>query len=235
MMHNWFLIDEDGFHPIHHSPRTPQTARTAQAWTRNHASTTPLHTTDWPAFTQLAVDASPARVHQALLELAAENQLELEDVTSNPELWNEALYIANDRCLTLVGEPMTDLDERILQAPVAETLMQRLGASGAFFGYDPACETLHLTVFDAGRPVFSWADSNLPGPSYTLIFHPDHTCTHEDPRYFALHKLGFPPTSPLLDRYAFVESQLRTLGLDPVCPELLEKQIAAVLRLTAPR
>lgn len=221
MIQNWYLVDENGFHPIQH------TGRSMDVWPKANF---PSNTAIWPAFTQLAVDASPTAVQNALLELAAENLLLLENITTQPDLWHEAIYIATDRNLTLISEPMTDLDDRILQAPVAEALMQRLAANGAFFGYDPAGETLHLTLYNAGSPAFSWSDSTQPGPSYALTFHTDKTCTHEDPRYFALQKLGIPHTSTLLDRYAFIESELRTLGLDSICPELQEKQISAVLQ-----
>ncbi len=222
MIQSWYLIDNDGLHPINHS------GPSVNAWTQTKPSPNPEI---WPAFTQLAVDASADDVQRALRELASENSLLLEDITQKPEQWNDAIYIVADRHQTLIGEPHTDLDDCILQAPVAETLMKRLNASGAFFGYDPATETLHLTVFREGIPVFAWADSTQPGPSYALTFHTDGTCTHEDPRHFALQKLGIPATSSLLDRYDFVESQLRALGLDPVCPDLQEKQIAAVLRI----
>src|SRR5690554_2688990 len=138
MIQNWYLIDNDGFHPINHA------GRAVNAWTQ----TNPSHTPDvWPAFTQLAIDASPDDVQNALRELASENSLLLEDITQKPDQWNDAIYIVNDRHHTLIGEPQTDLDDCILQPPVAEALMIRLTASGAFFGYDPATETLYLTVY----------------------------------------------------------------------------------------
>lgn len=222
MIQNWYLIDNDGFHPIHH------TRRSINSWISGNSSAGPAI---WPAFTQLAADVSTDEVQNALHELAQENSLVLEDITEQPEHWSDAIYIVDDRHHTLLGEPQTDLDDCILQAPVAEALMKRLHASGAFYGYDPASETLFLTVFSHGKPVFAWADSTRPGPSYALTFHDDGSCTHEDPRHFALEKLGIPTTSTLLDRYDFLESQLRALDLDPVCPTLDEKQVSAVLRI----
>ncbi|MBA2663081.1 MAG: hypothetical protein H0U74_12365 [Bradymonadaceae bacterium] len=221
MIRNWYLIDDDGFREI------KRASGPVDFWTKFNAAQTDAL---WPPFTQLVVEAPAKRVRSALIALGEESAVGLEDVTARPELWSEGIYLANMHQLTLVSEPLTELEDRFVQADASEAIVQSLSAAGAFFGYDPSCDTLHLTMFQNGRPTFTWYDSAEPGPSYALVFNADGSCTHEDPRHFALRMLDMPRTSPLLDRYAFVESNLRSLGVDPVCPDLGELPIAHVLR-----
>lgn len=219
-MHTLYLIDDNGFREAR------RRGVEADFWKKFNAGRLDA---PWPAFTQLAIDAPAERVVEALRALSAEFELPLEEVGADPAHQVEGIYVATHNGLTLVSEPHTDLDERLLGEPMAEWLVRTLYAPAAYFGYDPSCATLHLTMFHNGRPVFAWCDSVMPGPSYAYVFNGDGTCTHEDPRHFALRMLDMPLTSPLLDRYAFVESNLRSIGIDQVCPDLTELPLSAVL------
>lgn len=185
----------------------------------------------WPAFTQAAVCTELGRAIATIQEISGELDFDFHDVTDAPELWDDNVCLATDNDLTLMAEPSVDLDERFVNAESAEMLLERLQVDGAFFGYDPAAGTLMLSVFSQGTPDFLWSDSLEPGPSYAITFHDDGTATQEDPRKFALRRLGQPETSPFLDRYAFVENELAKLGLNDVQPELERRPIVAVLNL----
>lgn len=185
----------------------------------------------WPAFTQAAVCAELGKAVATIREISGELDYDYEDVTMTPEMWDGGLCLATDDELTLMTEPSVELDERFVNAESAEMLLERLEVDGAFFGYDPAAGTLMLSVFSNGTPDFLWADSLQPGPSHAITFHDDGTATQEDPRKFALRRLGQPETSPFLDRYAFVENELAKLGLQDVQPELERRPIVAVLNL----
>ncbi len=220
MSREWYLIDDNGVHPL--SPdREPE-----DFWEQFH------HDGDeapWPAFNQLIVDASPTQTVEALGRTAPEMGLELNEVTEQPERWQGSLVIARAGALVAVGEPGVGLDERVMALPWSEVLVEHLCCDGAFFGYDPGAGTLHLTRFVEGSVEFAWCDSLVPGPSYAMIFDGDGGATDEDPRQFALRKLGMPETSPLLDRYQFVTQQLQQLGVDEICPGLEELSVAAVM------
>ena len=185
----------------------------------------------WPAFTQAAVCAQLGKALSAAHEIAGEYDLDCTDVTESPEMWDGGVCFATADQLTLMTEPSVDLEERFVNAESAELLLERLEVSGAFFGYDPAAGTLMLSVFSNGNPVFLWSDSLQPGPSFAITFHDDGTATQEDPRKFALRRLGQPETSPFLDRYAFVEHELAKLGLSDVQPDLEQRPIIAVLQM----
>ena len=137
--------------------------------------------------------------------------------------------VAESGDLTVLAEPGVDLDEATMALPWAEELMADLRCDGAYFGYDDAAKTLHITRFRAGSYDFSWADSLLPGPSYAMVFDDEGGCTDEDPRRFALKMLDMPLTSPLLDRYHFMSHILAQLGLETVHPELLDLPVSAVI------
>lgn len=223
MNQTWYLIDDDGCHAIHLGGGGP-----LDFWSKFNQSSADR---GWPAFSQLAVDASPEDLVAALWTVARSFGLEFEEITNRPETWEEAMFVADGARVVFVAEPSTDLDEQILGQEFAAVLIEELGCAGAFFGYDPASGTLHLTMFEGGRPTFSWCDSLSPGPSYALVFNADGSCTHEDPRHFALRMMDMPATSPLLDRHAFVESNLRSLGIDGIRPDLEEFPIYCVMRL----
>lgn len=184
----------------------------------------------WPAFTQMVVCDGLEPTIDALLE-AADHHYHCRELTDDPEQWDESMCVCTDQDLTLIGEPSVDFADRLITPEFCEQIIAHLEADAAFFGYDPSAGTLTLTVFSQGQPDFSWSDSLEPGPSHAVTFHDDGTATDEDPRRFALERLGQPLTSPFLDRYAFVEHELRQLGLDEVDPDLVGHPIVAVFRL----
>ncbi|MFU8803831.1 MAG: hypothetical protein ACNA8W_08500 [Bradymonadaceae bacterium] len=223
MNQTWYLIDDDGCHAINIAGTDP-----LDFWSKFNRKASDQ---GWPPFSQLAVDAGAERTRGAILEVAEEFDLALEEITDQPEAWAEAIFLAHGSRTAFVAEPSTELDEQIIGQEWASAIVQRLCCAGAFFGYDPAGGTLHLTMFDKGRITFSWCDSLSPGPSYALVFHADGTCTHEDPRHFALRMMDMPPTSPLLDRHAFLETNLRLLGIDAIHPDLEPFPIHSVMRI----
>ncbi len=224
MERTWFLIDDDGCRRIDVSEKKWDFWSEFRAGDADDA---------WPAFTQAAVRTDLARAQQAIHQLAAEFGLSCRDVTHLPEQWDEALCLADGEALTLMAEPQVDFDDRFMAPDTAEQLLANLESDGAFFGYDPSAGTLMLTIFEGGRPRFSWCDSLEPGPSHAVTFHDDGTATEEDPRRFALRRMGQPETSPFLDRYAFVEHELARLGLVDVAPNLGDRPIVAALQLEA--
>jgi len=192
--------------------------------------------TAWPAFTQLVACAPARELCRAISALAAELEVECSDVSDQPEYWHDALLLneqilGSGEPLTLLSEPGTDFDARLLEPNAAESIFEKLGTDGAFFGHEPEAGTLMLSVYRQGHLEFSWSDSILPGPSHALTFYPDGRATAEDPRPFALQRLGQAPSSPFLDRYAFVAHELAKLGLDEISPLLTNRTISAALRL----
>ncbi len=222
MQRQWYLIDDDGIHPLNMADQSDD------FWT--NFTYDGDDDAPWPAFNQTVVDASPSKTVDALSKTAPELGVCLEEVTDDPARWHGGLMVARADELTLLGEPDLDLDDRLMALSWTEQLIGELRCDGAFFGYDPAAKTLHLTVFSKGAPQFAWSDSLTPGPSYAMIFDDEGNCVDEDPRRFALRMLGMPETSPLLDRYQFVESQLAQMGLNIISPDLGEYPVAAVLR-----
>lgn len=225
MRRHWYLIDDDGWHRINVSEDS------WDFWSDFRSDDD--DDVAWPAFTQAAVRAEIDEVRQALVQVAEEFDLDCADVTHLPAKWDGGLCLASLEELTLLSEPHVDLDERFVSPVTTERLVEVLETDGAFYGYDPAAGTLTLTTYSAGSPNFVWYDSLTPGPSQALTFHDDGTATDEDPRRFALHRLGQPATSPFLDRYAFVENELAKLGIAEVDPEMGDLAIKAVLRLAA--
>ena len=221
MQREWYLIDDDGIHPLDVDDKPDdfweQFDRTGDD-------------APWPEFNQLVVDASPTRTVEALHRSAPQLGMGLDDVTEEPERWDQGLVIteAGDG-LTAIGEPGVDLDERAMALPWTKQLVAELRCDGAFFGYDRSAGTLHLAMFSNGATDFAWCDSLVPGPSYAMEFDEQGRSTDEDPRKFALRKLGMPESSPLLDRYGFVIAHLEQLGLETISPELHDLPVAAVL------
>lgn len=221
MTREWYLIDDDGIHPLNMDNEPIDFWKKFQDEDDDEAP--------WPPFNQLAVEAAATEVVEVLRRTAPSLNVELDDITDRPERWAGGLVVSEASELTLVGEPGVDLDDRAVALPWSEALVEELGCDGAFFGYDPAAGTLHLTMFSDGAPDFAWCDSLKPGPSYAMVFDGDGRCTEEDPRRYALRMLELPETSPFLDRYQFVLSRLKGLGLDTVSPELDNFPIAAVM------
>lgn len=222
MHRQWYLIDDDGIHPIDVGDDVED------FWKKFDGDG---QDAPWPEFNQTAVDASPEEAVRALRKTASKLGLELTDVSDSPALWSDGLTVGQAGELTVLGEPGVDIDDRWMALEWSEALASELGCDGAFFGYEQAAKTLHLTVFSEGSVDFSWCDSLLPGPSYAMVFDGDGRCTDEDPRRFALRKLEMPETSPLLDRYRFVLVELHRLGLEKVRPGLDDVPVATVLQV----
>ena len=224
MTRHWYLIDDDGCHRIDVSDDS------WDFWS-GFRSGAEDEDDQWPAFTQAAVRAQVGDIVEAVHRVAVEFDFECRDVTHLPEMWDGALCFATADGLTLFTEPTADFDERFVTPETAEQIVEELGADGAFFGHDPAAGTLTLTTFEAGAPTLAWSDSLSPGPSHAVTFDTEGKATEEDPRRFALRRLGQPETSPFLDRYAFIEHELAKLGINAVQPDLDDSPIVAVLRL----
>lgn len=220
MQRQWYLIDDDGIHPLMGDDDT------RDFWQHFNRGDDDA---PWPPFNQVVVQASPTRVVEALARTGPALGLRLREVTDDPAQWPEALVVADADGVTVVGEPGVDIDDAALAMPWAEALMAELRCDGALFGYDDAAKTLHLSRFKEGTYDFAWADSLLPGPSYAMVFDDDGQCVESDPRRFALQMLDMPETSPLLDRYQFVHAILAELGLETIEPQLLDLPVSAVL------
>lgn len=223
MNREWYLIDDDGIHPLD-TGREPEPDDYFEQFHHDSGQA------PWPPFSQLVVDASATKTVDALGRTAPELGVELQEVTEQPERWDDGLVVARAGELTALGEPDVDLDDRVMALPWTERLVEDLRCDGAFFGYDPAAATLYLTRFADGKIDFAWCDSLVPGPSYAMIFDDGGQATDEDPRTFALRRLDMPETSPLLDRYHFVTTELQRLGLEEVSPRLAELPVAAVMK-----
>ncbi len=218
MHRQWYLIDDDGVHPL--SPG----AEPVDFWARFERDG---EEAPWPAFTQLILRAGTAQVAKALARTGPRLGVGLTDVLEAPEEWVEAMIVAADGEVCVIGEPGVDLDEKVMAAEWAEALVEELGCDGAYFGHDPAASTLHLTRYESGAVSFEWCDSVLPGPSYAMVFDEEGACRSEDPRKFALRAMDLPETSPLLDRHRFVMMHLTEVGLQRVSPDLSELPVQA--------
>lgn len=220
MQRQWYLIDDEGIHPVR---RGGEPENFWELFDREGEEA------PWPEFSQLVIDASAGRVMEGLLGTAGDLGVVVEEVTNRPECWPGSILLAESGSMTILGEPGVESDERVLALEWSEELIAQLRADGAFFGYDPAAGTLFLTLFREGRLEFAWCDSLLPGPSYAMVFDESGQCRDEDPRRFALKRLGMPETSPLLDRHRFFLAELERIGLDRVRPELEDFPIAAAI------
>lgn len=187
----------------------------------------------WPAFRQLVLlDVQLHDVARAIETVAGTLGLSCRDVTDDPRSWAGALLLAQPVSGRVhVAQPDVPLDEGFLRHETADPVAGLLAADGAFFGHDPDIGLMHLTTFDTGAPRLAWFDSLEPGPSFARHFDDQGQCTEEDPRLFALRRLGMPETSPLLDRYAFVEHVLGELAIDGVHAGFDDLPVARALLL----
>jgi hypothetical protein len=210
-VHRWQLIDETGRRDFLVNRRTGSVTSQTHSGRGN-----------WPAFTQLALDADLDAVASAVDPVAQEFERECRRLQSSATEQAHTLQLATSSGLTLLAEPSIDFEERFVTAASSEALVERLEVDGVHFGFDPSSDTLHLTRFSSGYPDFTWCDSLRPGPSFALVFHEDGRCTEEDPRSFAKDYLGLRGDTEMLDRRAFVSRVLETLGLEKVDPDLHE-------------
>ncbi len=218
IMSQWFLIDRDGQRPVHNT--SPNFSRF-----RDDASQ------DWPAFSQLVVDANLEHLLRALKTVAQVNGLELEDVSAKPEAWESALIIVRNGAALIISETDLDADFQLLHDESAGQIAGLLAANAAFFGHDTSCGNLFVSTWDAGAIDLAWSDSVEPGPSHARVFHRNGLCTDEDPRDYALRALDMPATSPLLDRYAFVDFLLKPFGIEEVKPSIDDLPVVAAFKV----
>lgn len=220
MRHNWYIIDRWG--------RRSVNCRRDTYWSRFDYRGVDI---DWPEFSQFVTRASPDMLQRALSTFAEMLDVQIVDVTDDPAMWDGALIVVRNGGATCVAEPGLDLDERLLRPESASAIAGLLADDGAFFGFDPAAGTVHVTRYDTGVPTLEWFDSTEPGPSHARTFQTNGRATDEDPRAFALRYLGLPESSPLLDRLAFVRAVLDDLGMEVISPELDDLPVTQVLRL----
>lgn len=231
----WYIVDARGWRRID----VTATRKGELRWDYWSGFRAQEDASAWPDFAQFAVRAPAAQVRAALQSVAERLGLSYAEITHQPEAWADALFVTEERVgahdvACLVGEPRRDVEARLVGEESAELFFELLGADGAFFGHAVDSGTLFLSVFRAGQLEFAWRDSLQPGPHWALTIYADGRAVTEDPRAFALNRLGLPPTSPLLDRYAFVEQELSALGLPPVSPLLAHRPIRAAFRMDAP-
>ncbi len=191
---------------------------------------------EWPEFTQFVVsikDVKLTDIQQAVETVAGTRGLEPQDVSSEPEHWDEALVVARNGDAWCLAEPRVDLEDRFLDEEAAEQIAGLLAADAVFFGHRPGSGTIHVTRYETGACTLAWYDSSLPGPSFARIFHRNGQCTDEDPRSYALRVMDMPETSPLLDRYAFVANQVQSFGMQSISPELDECEIEKAFEFLA--
>ena len=220
MRQHWFIIDRWG--------RRSANCRADNYWSRFDYGAIDI---DWPEFNQLVTSAPAPNVVKALRTFATMLDVELVDVTAEPQRWDGAILIARNGDAVVIGEPGVDLDERLLRPESADAICGLLAYDGAFFGYDPAAGTVHVTTYDLGVVTLDWWDSVSPGPSYARTFEHNGRARDEDPRPYALRELGLPESSPLLDRYAFIEHVLAPYGMDELEPQFDTLQVVNALRL----
>lgn len=221
MREQWFIIDRWG--------RRSVNFRADTYWSRFDYGAIDI---DWPEFNQLVISThDDETVVRALRAFASMLGVELVDVSSEPERWLGSVLVVRDGEALVVSEPGVELDERILRPESADAICGLLAQDGAFFGYDPATGTVNVTTYELGMPTLEWWDSVLPGPSFARTFLENGRARDEDPRQYALRELGLPATSPLLDRYAFVEHLLEPFGLARIAPELDSLPVVRALRL----
>ena len=215
IMSQWFLIDRDGQRPVHNTH--------PDFFSRFSDDVSQ----DWPAFSQLVVDSSLSHLLKAIETVAHVNGLRLEDVTSQPESWGSALIVVRNGASVVVSETDLDADFQLLHDESASQIAGLLATNAAFFGHDTSCGNLFVSTWDTGAIDFAWSDSVEPGPSYARVFHRNGMCTEEDPREYALRLLDMPATSPLLDRYAFIDFLLKPFGLEDVKPSIDDLPVMA--------
>lgn len=218
-MSQWFLIDRDGRRPVR--PSTP-----------DFFSLFDYHGDEmWPPFSQLVVDANLRHLLKALQTTARVNGLDLEDVSTQPEAWSSALVIVRNGASLIVADTDLDTDFQLLHDEAASQIAGLLACNAAFFGHEISAGTVFISTWEMGAINLTWCDSVEPGPSFARVFHRNGTCTEEDPRDFALRALDMPATSPLLDRYAFVEFLLKPFGIQEVRPLVDDLPIVAAFKV----
>ncbi len=219
MRQNLFIIDRWG--------RRSANYRNRSYWNRGKQGVVSI---DWPSFNQLVARADGDTIVQALRTFARMLEVELVDVTDEPHRWEEGIVLHRVGAHTAVTEPEVDLSDRLLRPETADAIVGLLAEDAAFYGYDEATETLHVTVYRAGVPTLEWWDSELPGPSFARTFETNGRATDEDPRLYALRAMDLAPTSSMVDRVSFVEQSLAPFEIEELPPATHSLDILRVLR-----
>jgi hypothetical protein len=213
MVRRWHLIDDDGRREV----IVDLERRRIETGIKVH-----YDRKSWPAFTQLAIRAGLEEVVAAVPAVADEFDLPCRRITEPQAPEEHVLWFARDGDLVLAAEPDVEFENRFVTAASSEALAEHLATDAVHFGHDPSAESLHLTKYRDGTPVYTWCDSLRPGPSFALTFHDNGRCTEEDPRQFALRRVDGSGHSSALDRTAFLEQELAETGLSEIDPELRE-------------
>ncbi|MFB6350586.1 MAG: hypothetical protein ABEN55_02125 [Bradymonadaceae bacterium] len=213
MANRWQIIDDNGSRDV---LVDHETGRVVSGVKVSHTHC------EWPPFTQFAVHAPLDDVTDALEDVAREFDLPCRPCASSTRGREHRVEFAQTGDLTLIGEPGVPFDDRFVTAASSEALVEYLETDGVHFGHDPQTGSLHLTTFVDGAPDFTWCDSLQPGPSFALTFHDDGRCTEEDPRRFALRRMGAERTGGCLDRRAFILEELHNAGLATIDPDFQE-------------
>lgn len=218
MARRWQIIDDDGSRDVIVDHANGEISSGVKV---SHRGST------WPAFTQFAVRESVEALRDAIIGVTREFALPCTEVDVGHSEREHRVELIERGELVYLGEPGISFDDRFVTAASSEAIAERLGADGVHFGHEPSAGSLHLTKFQAGSPVFTWCDSLRPGPSFALTFHQDGRCTEQDPRRFALQRMGGDGTG-CLDRRAFVLSELELFGVERVDPAFESQAPAAV-------
>lgn len=218
-MSQWFLIDQNGRRPIQKSP---------DFWSEFEYQQDEI----WPDFAELVLMAKLEHIHMALQTWATTVGMKVQDVTESPDAWDSAVLIARNGSSYCLFEVPSDDDFALIHAESAELIAGLLSCHAAFFGAEESTGLVFVNTYDLGQIDVSWYDSVEPGPSFARVFHKNGSCTEEDPRAYALERMDMPATSPLLDRYAFVETMLSGLGLEEIRPGIDLSKVVCALRFT---
>ncbi len=193
---SWLLLDDQGARPIAVDPARAN-------WAASQ---------DWPAFARLALEAPLEEVLEQTLRHLSGPPWEIHTHVAQDDSDDEVWWLGHHAPFTWVQEPFMEA-QGLLDPTMAEQLALACQARGAYLHHEPDSGQLYLALFERGRVHLAWCDTFAPGPSFSLTFHEDGFCTHEDPRLFALRVLDLPDDTPWLDRYMFIESMLRCHGL----------------------
>lgn len=218
-MSQWFVIDQNGRRPVSRGQR--------DFWSDFRFDSEE----QWPEFSQFVVKARLEHIVMALHTWGATVGLGFEEVTDSPQSWDGGLWISIQGEQYVISESTHDVEDRVITLESAELLAGLMACDGVFLGAEPELGMVFVNTFELGQIALSWYDSETPGPSFARLFHRQGSCTEEDPRLFALKHLDMPSTSPLLDRYAFVESVIGEVGIKGVAPVVDHSDVVCVLRL----
>ena len=190
-MTSWYIIDAHGTRQIDRSP--------------SHSFE------EWPAFALVYANAPLATFQPALLDLLDQN-----DLLSSDQQETHPLYLYHHHhTWTLAAELSHDPDAWTLSPELAATLATLIDTPLAYLSHDADTGAILLDLYDESSLWLRWQDALDPAlPAEASLFSSHGTCTLEDARAFALRMLDLPAHTPILDRHAFIEFMLQSIGLD---------------------